>query len=177
MPEESVETETTFSPPSSQEEFDKMVGARLARERQRFADYDDLQQKAKKFDELQEASQSELEKLQTAIAERDGKLAELPRSVRKQALRFASIASQRGFLDPEDALVFLDDVDLGDKDAVETALDELAERKPHLVRQQPKPKVLSRPKPDGNGSEGSGDEGLKGKDRAAAALRQFRTVR
>lgn len=176
MPEEPPEGDNTFTPPTSQEEFDKMVGARLARERQRFADYDELQQKAKKFDELQEASQSELEKLQNAITERDGKLAELPREVRKQALRFASIASQRGFLDPEDALVFLDDVDLGDKDAVEAALDELAERKPHLVKQQPKPKTPPRPKPEGGTTE-DGENGLKGKERAAAALRQLRNVR
>lgn len=176
MPEEPPEGDNTFTPPASQEEFDKMVGARLARERQRFADYDELKAKAAKLDEAEQASKTELQRLQDAINERDGKLAELPREVRKQALRFASIASQRGFLDPEDALVFLDDVDLGDKEAVEVALDDLAERKPHLVKAQPKTRVPSRPKPEG-GTPESGDEGLKGKERAAAALRQFRSVR
>jgi hypothetical protein len=159
---------STFNPPASQDEFDRMVGDRLARERQKFADYDDLKAKAAKFDEVDAASKTELQRLQDAVAERDSKLADLPRQVRAQAIRFASKASQAGFLDPEDALTFLaNDVDLADD----------AERKPHLVRQQPAKKLPARPKPksDADGEE-SGDDGLQGKERAAAALRQFRNT-
>jgi hypothetical protein len=169
---------STFNPPASQDEFDRMVGDRLARERQKFADYDDLKAKAAKFDEVDAASKTELQRLQDAVAERDSKLADLPRQVRAQAIRFASKASQAGFLDPEDALTFLaNDVDLADDAEVKAALDDLAERKPHLVRQQPAKKLPARPKPksDADGEE-SGDDGLQGKERAAAALRQFRNT-
>lgn len=46
----------------TQEELDKIVGERLQRERQKYADYDDLKTKAAKFDEQEEANKSELQK-------------------------------------------------------------------------------------------------------------------
>lgn len=49
-----------FHPPASQEELDRMIGKRVAREREKFADYDELKVKAEKTDELQAA----LDKLQ-----------------------------------------------------------------------------------------------------------------
>lgn len=166
-----------FVAPANQEEFDRMVGARLARERQKFADYEDLKAKASKFDEVDAASKSELQKAQEVIAERDRQLAELPRAARQQAIRFASLASQRGFLDPEDALVFID-ADLGDAAAVEAALDDLATRKPHLVRQDTGKPPRTRPKPKpGESSTEDQDPAGSGKERAAAALRQFKTNR
>ena len=51
-------TEKTFT----QEEVNKLMGDLRAKERAKYADYDDLKGKAAKFDELQEASKSELEK-------------------------------------------------------------------------------------------------------------------
>jgi hypothetical protein len=164
-----------YTPPATQDDLNRIVEGRLAKERARFADYDDLKAKAAKFDEVDSATKTELQKLQDAVAERDAKLADLPREVRKQAIRFASLAAQRGFLDPEDALMFID-ADLADNDAVKVALDELAERKPHLVS---KPKKLAeRPKPKaGDDPDGSADGGAVGKERAAAALRQMRGTR
>jgi hypothetical protein len=53
-----------FTPITSQEEFDKVLAKRLERERAKFADYDTLREKASKFDEVQEASKSELQKAQ-----------------------------------------------------------------------------------------------------------------
>lgn len=169
----------TYTPPSSQADLDRIVEQRLARERQKYADYDDLREKASKFDELDAATKTELQKAQDAIAERDAKLADLPKQVQRQVLKFASTAASKGFVDPEDALLAIDSgVDLSDDKAVGVALDELAERKPHWVA---KPKKLpTRPKPEsGNGDQpGNGDiESLEGKERAAAALRQFRNTR
>lgn len=169
--------EPTFTAPTTQEEFDRMIGPRLERERAKFPDYDTLKDKAGKFDELDAASKTELERLQGELADKDKALADLPKTVRAQAIRFASTATSMGFLDPEDALVFLPgDLDLADNDAVKAALEELKERKPHLTRpDKAGPKVQERPKPkagDGNGSHG-GDEPT-GKERAAAALREFR---
>lgn len=131
-----------------------------------------------KLQEIEDRDKTELQRLQDAVAERDAQLSDLPRQARTQAIRFASKATQVGFLDPEDALTFLgDDVDLSDEAAVKVALEELAERKPHLVKAQPAKKLPARPKPkEGANGEESGDVGLQGKERAAAALRQFRNT-
>lgn len=51
-------TERTFT----QAEVDAIVGDRLKRDRAKYSDYDDLKAKAAKFDELEEANKSELQK-------------------------------------------------------------------------------------------------------------------
>lgn len=179
MPEDDGASPPEFQPITSQDELDRRIGDRLARERAKYADYDDVKAKAEKFDEVDAANKSELQKAQDAIAERDAKIAELPKTIRGQVLRFASAASAAGFIDPEDALLGIDHtVDLADTDAVKAALADLAERKPHLVRTEPAKRLPRRPKPAGDGDEGAdGDLGsLEGKERAAAALRQLRTT-
>lgn len=50
--------ERTFT----QAELDEIVKSRVAKERAKFTDYDSLREKATKFDELQEANKSELQK-------------------------------------------------------------------------------------------------------------------
>jgi len=50
--------ERTFT----QAELDEILKARLGKERAKYADYETLQQKASKFDEMEEASKSELQK-------------------------------------------------------------------------------------------------------------------
>lgn len=54
-----------FTPPASQEDLDKIITARLTREREKFAGYEDLKAKAEKWDQAEEANRSELEKVQT----------------------------------------------------------------------------------------------------------------
>lgn len=55
-----------FTPPASQEEFDRIIAERLARQdktiRAEFGDYADLKAKAAKFDEADAASKSDLQK-------------------------------------------------------------------------------------------------------------------
>lgn len=166
-----------FKPIASQEDLDRIIGERLSRERGKYADYDDLKAKAAKFDEVDAASKTELQRLQDAVAERDAKIASLPNEVRRQAIHFASLATSRGFIDPEDALIGID-ADLADDAAVKAALDDLAERKPHLVREAPTKKPPARPKPKRDAdSDDSANAGLEGKERAAAALRQFSSTR
>lgn len=69
-----------FRAPASQEELDRIIAARLDRERKKFADYDDVKARASKFDELEESRKSEAQRLQeqlttlqerAATAERD----------------------------------------------------------------------------------------------------------
>jgi hypothetical protein len=127
----------------------------------------------RKLKELEDRDKTEQQRLQDQLAERDAQLADLPKQARTQAIRFASQATAAGFLDPEDALLNLADVDLVDLDAVKAALEALAERKPHLVRQDRK-KPPTRPKPKTGDATDDATGGLSGKERAAAALRQMR---
>lgn len=62
--EQSQEQDGTaqFVPIGSQEALDRIVQARLARERSKYADYDDLKAKATKFDETVEANKTDLQK-------------------------------------------------------------------------------------------------------------------
>lgn len=53
-----TEPEKTFT----QEQVNAIVGERLAKEKAKYADYEELQKKASSYDELQEANKSELEK-------------------------------------------------------------------------------------------------------------------
>jgi hypothetical protein len=55
-------TTSGFTPPATQEAFDRIIGERVARTKAQYADYDDLKTKAEKFDAAEQANLSELEK-------------------------------------------------------------------------------------------------------------------
>lgn len=57
-----------YVPPATQADLDKILGERLARERAKFADYDDLKAKAAERDKLIEASKTEAEKQAEELA-------------------------------------------------------------------------------------------------------------
>lgn len=63
LSENAAAENSDFKPITSQEELDRIVGARVQRERNKFSDYSELKEKAAKFDAAEEASKSELEKL------------------------------------------------------------------------------------------------------------------
>ncbi len=135
----------------------------------------ELEPLAAKVKELEDAGKSELEKLRSDLAERDARLAEAPVKARQQAVRFASEAARQGFVDPEDAFAFLPpDTDLDDQAAVKAALEELASRKPHLVRTKPAPKVPARPTSGAGEHIGTPAGDNAAKEAAAAALRSLR---
>lgn len=73
-----------FAAITSQEEFDKAIQARIARERAKFSDYDDLKAKAQKVDELEAANLTELEKAQKAAADAEAARAELEAQIRSR---------------------------------------------------------------------------------------------
>lgn len=73
-------TEKTFT----QAELDAIVGDRLKRDRAKFADYDALKEKAEKYDALEEASKSELQK---AIERGDALQTELDNLRSEKAIR------------------------------------------------------------------------------------------
>jgi hypothetical protein len=57
----------TWRPPASQADLDRIVQDRLARERAKFSDYDELAEKARYWDEIEAASQTEYEKQAEAL--------------------------------------------------------------------------------------------------------------
>ena len=86
-----AEPERTFT----QAEMDAIIGDRLKRERAKYADYDELAQKAKAYDEAEEANKSELQK---AVEERDKLKAELDKleAERERAELVAKVAAEKG---------------------------------------------------------------------------------
>lgn len=60
-----------YTPPATQEELDAIVGARLKREREKYADYEDLKRRAAEGDKALEAANAEVERLKAEAAERD----------------------------------------------------------------------------------------------------------
>lgn len=70
----------------TQAELDRIVGERLARERDRYGDYDALKEKASKLDEIEAANQTELEKAQKAQEAAQRQLEELKAREQRRAV-------------------------------------------------------------------------------------------
>lgn len=65
MAEDTVKTQEITAQPErtfTQAELDAIIGDRLAREREKYSDYESLKDKASKYDEAEEANKSELQK-------------------------------------------------------------------------------------------------------------------
>lgn len=145
--------------PMTQADIDRIVQDRLARERAKFADYDDLKEKASKFDELDAASKTELDKAreaaQRAQAERDAALSKASEISKRAAL--VAAASSAGAANANvvaDLLARSDKVTVGDDGTVsgaEDAVNELLEKETYLRTGTPAP-----PPPPPPGSADSG---------------------
>ncbi|SEC54730.1 capsid assembly scaffolding protein Gp46 family protein [Arthrobacter woluwensis] len=101
-----------FVPPATQEDLDRIVGQRLARERDKYADYEELKAKAEQFTKLEEANKTELQK----ATERAEQLAKENATLQATALR-ASVAAAKGV--PENLLSG------GTREEIEAAADAL----------------------------------------------------
>lgn len=101
MPEEAktptAEPEKTFT----QAEMDAVIGERLSRERAKFADYEQLKEKAQKYDEAEEASKTELQKAQERAQALQQELEEMKSAAQVQSIR-AAVSRETGV--PEDLL-------------------------------------------------------------------------
>lgn len=89
--QETTQQEKTFT----QEEVNKVVQERLGKERAKFEDYDALKEKASKFDEMQEASKSELQKAQEKAAKLEAQLSSMKKDAEVTALR-QKVAAEKG---------------------------------------------------------------------------------
>ena len=104
-----------FTPITSQDDLNRVISERINRERAKFADYEDLQRKASKFDELEAANMTEIERANERAAEAERVAAE----ARARTLRL-EVAAEYG-ISKEDADLFLKGTD-------ETELKAVAER-------------------------------------------------
>lgn len=85
----------------TQAELDKVVADRLARERQKYEGFAELKEKAAKFDELEEASKTELQKATERAERLEQELKSLKKAEEVRTVR-AKVAKEEGI--PENLL-------------------------------------------------------------------------
>lgn len=125
----------------TQADVDRIVQERVARAKTTTPDdYEDLKAKAQKFDELEQANATELDKAKVAREkaekERDDALAAVKES--KLAAAVIGAAAKKNIVDPDAALALLDRSTLtldaaGTPTNVDEALTQLLEAKPYLA--------------------------------------------
>lgn len=140
---EQTTTTTTTAKSFTQDEVNALVKDRLARERAKLGDVEELRKKASEFDRLSEAQKTELEKATEKAAKqaRDEASAEVDAKWKDRVLRSeVKVAAAGKLADPEDALRLLDlsgfeldDDGNADEQAIAKAIDELLEQKPYLA--------------------------------------------
>ena len=141
-----------FTPPATQEELNRIISERVARERAKTADYADLKAKAAKFDEIDAQSKSAVEKAteRAAAIERE-------RDQAQARLNRLEVALEKG-LSPSQAKRLVGDT----REELEADADELLKD----LGDSNKPRT---PKPDPNqGRSGSGTASTA--DQFAAAI-------
>jgi CRP-like cAMP-binding protein len=114
MSEESTETgpitdagkSTDFTPITTQDDLNKVVSERVARERAKFSDYDAMKAKAAELDGLKAANQTEAEKTAARIAAIETDL-----SKARQETQRLTIATAHGITDKDDIELFLTGTD------------------------------------------------------------------
>jgi len=132
----SPETAPSFTAITSQEEFDRRVADRLARQRSQYKDYDVLKKSHEELEKLKaaDATAAEKEKQRADAAEKTAATA-TERAIKAEIKAIAT----GEFADPGDAYLYLGDLSRflkdGDVDsaAIEAALKEVEKAKPHLV--------------------------------------------
>jgi|SRR6478752_7301931 len=75
--------------PTSQEELNRIIADRVARERAKFKDYGDLKSKASKLDEIEQAQKTELQRIQERSEAAERRAAELERDLVRSQIAIA----------------------------------------------------------------------------------------
>lgn len=106
---------TEFTPITSQDDLNRVVGERVARERAKFSDYDELKAAADRLAEIEEANKSEDQKRADAVAAAEARASEAEaKALRREVALEHSLTA--------------DDAVLLDAITDETAMRSLAER-------------------------------------------------
>lgn len=140
----------------TQDQVDRIVQERLARQKAQFAGFDELKQKAEQFDKLEADRMSELEKATRRAADLERELAATSQARQESVLRAAVVseAAKRNVIDPDAALALIDRASLefdteGNPTNVAQAMDSLLEQRTYLVAPQ-------------GGARGNADLGARG---------------
>ena len=122
-----------FTPITSQDDLNRIIGERVKRATSKYADYKDVAAKAAEFDKLQAANQTEAEKAAARIAELESEL----NGVRSESTRLR-IATEHGITKPDDIRLFLTGAD-------EETLTEQAKRRRNFTTRPPTSRVFCLP--------------------------------
>ena len=95
-----------FTPITSQDDLNRIIGERIKRVESKFADYGDLQAKATKLAEIEAANQTEAQRAEARAAELESELTKL----RSESTRLR-IATEHGITDADDIALFLTGTD------------------------------------------------------------------
>jgi len=167
---------SSYTPPATQEDLNRIIESRLAREREKFKGFDEIKAKAQQWDQLEAEKKTPSEKALEEATQRAAGETAAKYEQRIASTEIKAIAATLGFLDPTDALTVLgadvpkkdDDIDA---DELRKRVEKLAQDKPYLVKETPR-KPRTRPTPrSGDQQDDTASKGGKGK--AAAALRQL----
>lgn len=99
-------TATEFTPITSQDDLNRIISDRVAREKAKTADYGDLKAKAARLDEIEQANKTEAQKATDRIAALEAELASATRSSAR-----LKIATEHGITDADDIDLFLTGTD------------------------------------------------------------------
>lgn len=128
-----------FKAPQTQEEFDRMLGPRLQREREKFADYDDLKAKAARLATIEQENETETERLRREATEATRRAEGMAWTLADQVIRSAvtNEAAKAGAVDVDAVITLLDKNavtidDAGRVTGADTAVAELLAAKPYL---------------------------------------------
>lgn len=145
----------------TQSEVNEMIARRaeqMMRSRLGGVDPDDLRRKAEKYDELEAANKSELEKANARAEEAEKRATTAETRIKDLSLSTAirDAASKAGFIDAGDASALIDrsniEFDGDEPKNLDKLLGALAKAKPHLVKEGGEPAPTT----------GSGDGGPQG---------------
>lgn len=125
-----------FKPPATQADLDRIISDRLARERQRFSDYESLKAKAEKYDEAEKAKASDIDKARQEGRE-EATTAGNKRVVNAEA---KAVAARLKFHNPADVIGLVDfstvkiDKD-GEPDTarIQELIEDAVKARPYLV--------------------------------------------
>lgn len=162
---------SAYKPPATQDDLNRIIGERVAREREKFADYATIKAKADEHDKILAANQTEHEKA-LAAAKDEGKNEVLTATnARLVSAEARALAAEVQFASPALVVKTLDLSDIKvnddgtvDAEAIKTKLAE-AKESGAFVMKDAKP---GRPKPDpaqgGGGKKGNKLTGLGGSE-------------
>lgn len=161
---ETTEPGSEFAPITSQEDFDKAISQRLARQKAQFAGYAEYKSKAEKLDEIERANQSELDRIKADL--------EAERSARQQA-EFSSLRAEVSALKGVPAAGLTGTT----REELEASADALLEW--HNAAKPAPTKIETASSGGGlkSGASGNDNSKLSPKEQAAEALRKLRSGR